>query len=89
MVTVLEGICADGTNLSPMLIYKAHSTKIAWIDKSDPADVLIGHSPNGWTDNSKGLGYLKTHFGPQSLSAAKAEGKWWRIIFDGHEYHVS
>jgi len=29
MVNELEGICADGTSLSPMLIYKAHSTKVA------------------------------------------------------------
>ena len=57
MVTVLEGICADGTSLSPMLIYKAQSTKVAWIVKGAPADVIIGHSPNGWTDNTKGLGY--------------------------------
>jgi len=89
MVTVVEGICADGTSLSPMLIYKAHSTKVAWVDKNAPADVIIGHSANGWTDNTKGLGYLKTHFGPRSSSAAKAEGKWRMIIFDGHESHVS
>jgi len=89
MVTVVEGICADGTSLSPMLIYKAQSTKVAWVDKNAPADVIIGHSANGWTDNTKGLGYLKTHFGPRSSSAAKAEGKWRMIIFDGHESHVS
>ena len=89
MVTVLEGICADGTSLSRILIYKAHSTKVAWVDKNGPADVIIGHSAHGWTDNTKGLGYLQTHFGPRSSSAAKAEGKWRMIIFDGHESHVS
>jgi len=74
MVTVVEGICADGTSLSPMLIYKAHSTKVDWVAKNAPADVMIGHSANGWTDNTKGLDYLKTHFGPRSSSERRLKG---------------
>ncbi|RPB00475.1 hypothetical protein L873DRAFT_1900267 [Choiromyces venosus 120613-1] len=78
MVTVLEGICADGMSLSLMLIYKVHSMKVALIDKNAPAYIIIGHSPIGWTDNTKGF-----------LSAVKADGRWRMIIFDGHESHVS
>ncbi|RPB00446.1 hypothetical protein L873DRAFT_1680667, partial [Choiromyces venosus 120613-1] len=88
MVTIVEGICANGRSLSPMLIYKAHSTKVAWIDKNAPPDVIIVHSPNGWTDNTKGLGYLKSHFEPGSPSAAKVEGKRRMIIFDRYESYI-
>src|SRR5205807_1383927 len=35
------------------------------------------------------LGYLQHHFGPESPSAKKAEGRYRMIIFDGHESHVS
>ena len=91
MAIVIEGICANGENLSPMIIFKAKEFRVGLFDPSlpFPKDILCGHSPNGWTNNEMGLGYLKHHFGPQSLSAEKAKGQYRMIVFDGHESHVS
>lgn len=91
MATVIEGACADGTSLSPMIIYKAEGFKVGWFDPRlpFPNDVLCGYSPNGWTDTEMGLGYLQHHFGPTSSTATKAKEKYRLIIFDGHSSHVS
>ncbi|RPB00314.1 CENP-B protein, partial [Choiromyces venosus 120613-1] len=91
MATVIEAICVDGESLSPMIIYKAEGFRVGWFNPTIPFpdDVLCGYSPNGWTDNEMGLGYLKHHFGPESQSAKKAQGKYRMIIFDGYESHVS
>lgn len=91
MATVREGICADGSNLSPMIIYKAERFRVGWFDLllPFPKDVLGGYSPNGWTDNEMDLGYLKHHFGPESHLAQRAKGRYRIIIFDGHESHIS
>ncbi|RPA89742.1 hypothetical protein L873DRAFT_1562390, partial [Choiromyces venosus 120613-1] len=91
MATVIEGIYADVGNLSPMMIYKVEDFQVDWFDPSlpFPKDILCGFLPNGWTDNEMRLGYLKYHFSQNSLSAQKANGRYWIIIFNGYESYVS
>ncbi|RPB04304.1 hypothetical protein L873DRAFT_1555655, partial [Choiromyces venosus 120613-1] len=91
MATVIEGICVNGCNLSPMVIYKADGFRVGWFDPSlpFPNDVLCSHSPNRWIDKKMGLGYLKHHFGPDSPASKKTNGQYWMIIFDGHKSPVS
>lgn len=66
MTTVLEGMCGDGTVLPPFIIFKAEEFRASWIDDDAPfrKDVLVGHSHNGWTDNTIGIAYLCQYFGP-------------------------
>jgi len=40
-----------------------------------PSNILFGVSPNGWTDNSKAMAWLKHHFGLRSISEVKAAGE--------------
>ena len=60
-----------------------------------PDNILFGVSPNGWTDNSKALAWLKRSFGPGSTSEKKAttnadgSRKWRLFMFDGHISHVN
>jgi len=91
MATVIEAICADDGNLSSMIIYQAEGFRVGWFDPTMPFpnDVLGRYSPNGWTDNERGLGYLKHHFGLKSRSGTKANCRYRMIIFDSHESQVS
>jgi hypothetical protein len=92
MVTVIETICTDGTKLWPMVIFRGDSVQEDWIEGgqlSMPDDVLVGYSPNGWTDSSKGLRFLQEFFGPGSVTTRKADGKYRLLIFDGHSSHVT
>ena len=63
-------ICADGTFLDSVIIFKAQNLQDSWFsDMSDaPKDILFGVSPNGWTDNSKALAWLERSYGPGSAS---------------------
>jgi hypothetical protein len=54
-ITVVATICADGTRLSPALIYKAISGNLqdTWLNDLDPEehDSHFPSSPDGWTSD--------------------------------------
>ncbi|RPB04123.1 hypothetical protein L873DRAFT_1667686, partial [Choiromyces venosus 120613-1] len=60
-VTVIEGVCADGTALNPTIILKAKEFIAEWFKKVKgvPEDILFGWSHNGWTDEKMAQKYLK------------------------------
>ena len=90
--TVICCICADGSYLDSTIIMKAiNGMQDSWFSKMDdvPSNILFGVSPNGWTDNSKAMAWLKHHFGPGSVSEIKAAGEWRMLIFDGHVSHMN
>jgi polyhydroxyalkanoate synthesis regulator phasin len=92
MVTVLECICADGTALDPLVIYKAAELDAAWFEDSlddIPENMLFAHSGNGWTNSDIAMEYLERHFGPGSVSERKAAGAVRVLCFDGHTSHVN
>ncbi|PWW76824.1 DDE-domain-containing protein, partial [Tuber magnatum] len=93
MIMVLEAICLDGSFLeNPIIIFKGDGIEQCWVENescSIPDGVLIGHSPNGWTDNKKSLAYLAKFFGPESFTVKKAAGEYRMLLFDGHGFHVS
>ena len=93
MVTVLEGICGDGSSMDPMIIYKAEKLISEWfkgVSRANvPDNILFGRSPNRWTDERFAMGYLERHFGPGSLSERKCQESWRMLIFDGHTSHVN
>ena len=90
-VTVLAAICADGTSLSPAVIYKAVSGDIQddWLQDFDPNEhsCFFASTPNGWTSDELGLAWLEQIFNKETKSKA---GRSWRLLFvDGHSSHLN
>ncbi|RPA98633.1 CENP-B protein [Choiromyces venosus 120613-1] len=90
-ITVIEGICADGTALDPTLILKAEEFVAEWFKKVKgvPENILFGHSHNGWTDEKMAKEFLRRNFGSESISVQKAAGQYQLLFFDGHSSHVN
>ncbi|PWW73911.1 hypothetical protein C7212DRAFT_299211, partial [Tuber magnatum] len=94
MVTVIETICADGSQLLPMIIFKGDGVQESWVENSQlcmPDEILVGYSENGWTDRKKSLRYLEHFFGPSSLTAAKASNgsRFRMLLFDVYSSPVT
>jgi hypothetical protein len=58
-ITTIACICADGSCLTPALIYQAVSGNIqdSWLQDFDPAEhkAFFTSSASGWTNNSLGI----------------------------------
>lgn len=84
-------ICADGTSLTPALIYQAASGKIqdTWLQDFDPLEhqAFFTLSPSGWTNNQVGLVWLKQVFDREIK--VKTRRSWRLFILDGHGSYVS
>ena len=86
-VTVVECICADGTAISPFVIFKGKRVLDNWIPQSLTSNWSFSASMNGWTSNSLGLAWLEDVFEPATRN--KAKGKTRLLICDGHDSHIS
>ena len=86
-VTSVECICADGTALSPLLIFKAENLSRAWIPASIHKSWCFSHNSKGWTSNKHGLEWLHRCFDPATRE--KAKGKYRMLICDGHDSHIT
>ena len=68
-------ICADGTSLSPTLIYKAVSGNLrdTWLDDFEPSrqSCYSTSSPNGWTSDELGYSWLAGPFEKETAVKAK------------------
>jgi hypothetical protein len=90
-ITVVATICADGTRLSPALIYKAMSGNLqdTWLNDFEPEehDCHFASSPNGWTSNELGYSWVTGLFEKETASKARRSH---RLLFvDGHGSHVN
>ena len=90
-ITVVATICADGSKLSPALIYKAASEDLQdeWLHEFEPEkySCFFASSPNGWTSNELGLDWLSRLFNEETAHKA---GRSWRLLFiDGHGSHLN
>src|SRR5579862_3465190 len=87
-VTVLECICADGTVIPPLVIFKGENISTDWLV---PAELTEGWgwscSRKGWTSNLHGLYWLRRCFEPAIRE--KANGRYRMLILHGHESHVT
>ncbi|RPA94081.1 hypothetical protein L873DRAFT_1702870 [Choiromyces venosus 120613-1] len=91
MVTILETGCADGSFEDPMIIFKSEGISEGWVENEKfaiPDGVMVGYSPNGWTDNEKAMAFIKHFFGPGSKTTQKANGQFQMLLFDGHSSHI-
>src|SRR5579859_180414 len=89
-VTVMETICADGSAISPVVIFKAEQFKTSWVS-SVPVPVpdgwLFSNNSKGWTSNEHRVRWLETCFDPQTQE--KANRKPRVLVCDRHRSHVT
>ena len=92
-ITVLACICADGTALSPSLIYQAVSGNLqdTWLQDFDPDEhqCFFTSSPTGWTNDELGYQWLTTVFNRETKQKARSGRDWRLLIIDGHGSHVN
>ena len=85
-VTAIECICADGTVLDPLLIFRGEKLSTEWLV---PANLTEGWrfscSTRGWTSDIHGLEWLRRCFEPATRE--KANGNYRILILDGHGSH--
>jgi hypothetical protein len=86
-VSIVEYICAAGTILPPLGIFKGKNVLQNWI----PDDVLdkwfFSANTKGWTSNLHGLEWLKRVFKPATRT--KANSQYRLLICDGHDSYIS
>jgi len=85
--TVVECICADGSSVPPLVIFKGENLLHSWLPSQLPEGWVFCANSKGWTSNYHGLKWLTKCFEPATRD--KADGKWRLLICDGHESHVS
>jgi hypothetical protein len=86
-VSIIECICADGTILPPLVIFKGQHVLHGWIPQEVRSKWYFSANTKGWTSNIHGLEWLKRVFDPSTR--VKAEGKPRLLICDGHDSHIS
>ena len=90
-ITTIACICADGSALSPGLIYHSTSGKLqdSWLQDFDVTkhNAFFASSPSGWTNNEIGVSWLKDVFDRETK--AKARQSYRLLILDGHGSHVT
>jgi hypothetical protein len=90
-VTVLACVCADGTALSPSLIFQSASGALqsSWADAIEAGkhSVFISSSPTGWTTNDIGLAWLKEVFDRETRRQARTGYRL--LLLDGHGSHIT
>lgn len=84
-MTIIECICADGTSILPIYIFKGQRLQSTWVAE-DPLGAFKVASPNGWTSNELGVGWLEKVFHPQTKHLYP---KHRLLILDGHASHLS
>jgi hypothetical protein len=90
-ITTIACICADGSSLSPGLIYQATTGNIqdSWLQDFDPKlhTCFFASSPSGWTNDELGYAWLTTIFDRETKD--KARRRWRLLILDGHGSHLT
>jgi hypothetical protein len=86
-VTVVECVCADGSVVPPLVIFKAENLSTQWIPASIHGNWRFNCNSKGWTSNVHGLDWLKRCFDPETRD--KAAGEYRLLICDGHDSHIT
>ena len=86
-VTVVECICADGSVVPPLVIFKAEKLSTQWIPASIHGNWRFNCNSKGWTSNEHGLDWLIRCFDPETCD--KAKGEYRVLICDGHDSHIT
>lgn len=86
-VTVVECVCADGTVVPPLVIFKAENLSRQWIPANIHGSWRFSCNSKGWTSNEHGLQWLTRCFEPETRD--KAAGEYRLLICDGHDSHIT
>ncbi len=86
-VMAIECICADGTSIPPLIIFKEENLSQQWIPISIHHNWRFDCNTKGWTSNKHGMKWLRKVFEP--VMREKADGKKGLLICDGHESHIT
>jgi len=86
-VSTVECICADGSSIPPLVIFKAENLNYQWIPASIADDWRFSCNTKGWTSNEHGLQWLMRIFEPATRE--KANGGYRLLICDGHDSHIT
>jgi DDE superfamily endonuclease/Tc5 transposase DNA-binding domain/helix-turn-helix, Psq domain len=86
-VSVVECICADGTIVPPLVIFKAENLSTQWIPAHIHGHWRFSCNSKGWTSNDHGVRWLKQCFDPTTCQ--KAAGEYRLLICDGHDSHIT
>ncbi|PPQ90672.1 hypothetical protein CVT25_004665, partial [Psilocybe cyanescens] len=79
-------ICADGTTVQPLIIFKGKKIRESW-GKNNVSNSYFTCSENGWTDAKIGYCWISEVFDPEIK--AKAAGQKHVLILDGHSSHYT
>ncbi|KIM43929.1 hypothetical protein M413DRAFT_68349, partial [Hebeloma cylindrosporum] len=66
LVTIIECVCADGTNLKPGFVFQGKEFSPEWFDVDD--DISVSMSENGWTDDFLCSEWFTHSFIPQATA---------------------
>ena len=86
-VTVVECICADGTVVPPLVIFKAENLSTQWIPANINGHWRFSCNSKGWTSNKHGVQWLRRCFEPATRE--KAAREYRLLICDGHDSHIT
>ena len=86
-VTSVECICADGTSIPPLIIFRGKSMQYQYIPSNRPANWSLSYNTKGWTSNEHEIKWLCQCFEPQTRE--KANCVPCLLICDGHDSHIT
>lgn len=89
-VTLLACICADGSYLSPHLIFAGASGTLqeSWVqDVQSTSKAYFSATPTGWTNDAMAIAWMEEVFEP--LTKAKAGSHQRLLLLDGHGSHMN
>jgi DDE superfamily endonuclease/Tc5 transposase DNA-binding domain len=87
-VTVVECICADGSSIPPLIIFKGENLNCRWIPTNSSEDWYYACNSKGWTSNEHAIEWLQKCFEP-TTTQEKANSATQLLIYDGHGSHVT
>ncbi|KZT32305.1 DDE-domain-containing protein, partial [Sistotremastrum suecicum HHB10207 ss-3] len=83
--TALVTICADGTSLPPLVIFKGKHFQLQW-NQNNPLGCSLAYSDNGWATQELGVGFLKIFI---AQTEDKCQGRTRVLLVDGHTSHCT
>ena len=90
-ITTIACISADGSFLSPGLIYQAVSGNIqdSWLQVFTPGHhtCFLASTSSGWTNDDIGYAWLTNIFDRETKE--KSQRRWRLLILDGHGSHIT
>ena len=85
-ITVIECICADGTVIAPMVIFKGEGLNARDVVEG-AEDWTFAFNSKRWTSNAHGLSWFQRCFEPATRE--KANGEYRLLICDGNDSHIT